>query len=63
MFNEVMPHPVTGEAMPPATPAATMVIFRNDPDGGPPHILMVERVKSMAFAGGDVVNRHNSGMG
>lgn len=55
MFNEVMPHPVTGEAMPPATPAATMVIFRNDPEGGPPLILMVERVKSMAFAGGAVV--------
>lgn len=32
-----------------------MVIFRNNPDGGPPLILMVERVKSMAFAGGAVV--------
>lgn len=48
-------HPVTGEIMPPATPAATVVIFRNNPDGGAPLILMVERVKSMAFAGGAVV--------
>jgi 8-oxo-dGTP pyrophosphatase MutT (NUDIX family) len=48
-------HPVTGEVMPPATPAATVVIFRNNPDGGAPLILMVERVKSMAFAGGAVV--------
>jgi 8-oxo-dGTP pyrophosphatase MutT (NUDIX family) len=48
-------HPVTGEVMPPATPAATVVIFRNNPDGGLPLILMVERVKSMAFAGGAVV--------
>lgn len=55
MFDEVMNHPVTGEPMPPATPAATMVIFRNNPDGGAPLILMVERVKSMAFAGGAVV--------
>jgi 8-oxo-dGTP pyrophosphatase MutT (NUDIX family) len=52
--NEIR-HPVTGEIMPPATPAATVVIFRNDPAGGSPLILMVERVKSMAFAGGAVV--------
>jgi 8-oxo-dGTP pyrophosphatase MutT (NUDIX family) len=55
MSEEVLIHPVTGEVMPPATPAATMVIFRNSPDGGAPLILMVERVKSMAFAGGAVV--------
>jgi 8-oxo-dGTP pyrophosphatase MutT (NUDIX family) len=55
MFDEIHHHPITGEALPPATPAATMVIFRNDPAGGPPLILMVERVKSMAFAGGAVV--------
>lgn len=55
MFDDVINHPVTGEPMPPATPAATMVIFRNNPDGGAPLILMVERVKSMAFAGGAVV--------
>lgn len=52
--NEIR-HPVTGEILPPATPAATVVIFRNNPDGGQPLILMVERVKSMAFAGGAVV--------
>ncbi len=48
-------HPVTGEAMPNAVPAATMVIFRNDPSGGAPLLLMVERTKSMAFAGGAAV--------
>jgi 8-oxo-dGTP pyrophosphatase MutT (NUDIX family) len=55
MAEEEILHPVTGEVMPPATPAATIVIFRNDPEGGPPMILMVERVKSMVFAGGAVV--------
>lgn len=55
MSEEILIHPVTGEIMPPATPAATMVIFRDNPEGGPPLILMVERVKSMAFAGGAVV--------
>ncbi|MEP7349139.1 MAG: NUDIX domain-containing protein [Sphingorhabdus sp.] len=48
-------HPVTGENMTAATPAATMVIFRNDPDGGAPLLLMVERIKAMAFAGGAAV--------
>jgi 8-oxo-dGTP pyrophosphatase MutT (NUDIX family) len=48
------------EALPPetarkATPAATMVIMHRDPDGGPPKILMMERVKAMAFAGGAAV--------
>lgn len=38
-----------------ATPAATMVIFRQNPDGGAPLLLMVERVKAMAFAGGAAV--------
>ena len=37
-----------------AIPAATLVIFRNV-DRGPPHILMVERAKSLAFAGGALV--------
>ncbi len=41
--------------MPVATPAATMVIFHKDLDGGPPKILMMERTKSMAFAGGAAV--------
>ncbi len=39
----------------PAIPAATLVIFRNDPAGGPPHLLMVERSASMSFAGGAAV--------
>ena len=38
-----------------ATPAATMVIFRQNPAGGAPLILMVERIKAMAFAGGAAV--------
>ncbi len=41
--------------IPPATPAATLVIFRNAADGGPPEILMVQRAKEMRFAGGAAV--------
>lgn len=37
------------------TPAATMVIFHKDDAGGPPKLLMMERTKSMAFAGGAAV--------
>jgi 8-oxo-dGTP pyrophosphatase MutT (NUDIX family) len=55
MTTETTTHPVTGEPMPPATPAATMVIFRDNPSGGAPLLLMVERVKAMAFAGGAAV--------
>ena len=40
---------------PPATPAATLVIFRHDPAGGAPQLLMVERSASMSFAGGAAV--------
>lgn len=36
-------------------PAATIVIFRNGPHGGPPELLMVTRAKSMSFAGGAAV--------
>lgn len=43
-----------GEA-PPAIPAATLVIFRNCPLGGPPELLMVQRSKEMRFAGGAAV--------
>lgn len=43
-----------GEAQP-ATPAATVVIFRNDPAGGAPQLLMVERSATMNFAGGAAV--------
>ena len=37
-----------------ATPAATLVIFR-DRAGSPPEILLVERAAHMAFAGGAIV--------
>src|SRR5690242_17701696 len=37
-----------------AIPAATVVIFR-DVEGGAPELLMVERAKAMAFAGGALV--------
>lgn len=36
-------------------PAATVVIFRNNPDGGPPEILMTIRSREMVFAGGMAV--------
>jgi 8-oxo-dGTP pyrophosphatase MutT (NUDIX family) len=48
MSFETAPQPI-------ATPAATMVIFRENPDGGAPLLLMVERTKAMAFAGGAAV--------
>ena len=37
-----------------AIPAATVVIFRES-ESGPPELLMVERAKAMAFAGGALV--------
>jgi 8-oxo-dGTP pyrophosphatase MutT (NUDIX family) len=40
--------------MPPAVPAATLVLFRDRVDAAP-EILMVERASKMAFAGGAVV--------
>lgn len=36
-------------------PAATIIIFRNDPDGGAPQVLMTVRSRTMAFAGGMAV--------
>ena len=41
-------------AMPAAIPAATLVIVRDSPAAGP-ELLMVERAKAMAFAGGALV--------
>jgi len=47
--------------MPPASdlfrtiPAATVVIFRRCPLGGPPELLMLQRSKAMRFAGGATV--------
>lgn len=55
MTSEIETHPVTGEHLAPATPAATMIIFRENPAGGAPLLLMVERIKAMAFAGGAAV--------
>jgi 8-oxo-dGTP pyrophosphatase MutT (NUDIX family) len=43
------------EGIPPARPAATVVVFRHGPDGGPPQILLLERSGAMAFAGGATV--------
>ena len=39
---------------PPPIPAATLVVIRDRPEG-PPELLMVERAKGMAFAGGALV--------
>ena len=39
----------------PGIPAATIVIFRNGPQGEPPELLMVTRARSMSFAGGAAV--------
>ena len=41
--------------LPPATPAATLVIFRHAAAGGAPQVLMVQRAKEMRFAGGAAV--------
>jgi len=42
-------------SLPPAIPAATLVIFRHAPTGGPPEILMVQRSAAMSFASGAAV--------
>jgi 8-oxo-dGTP pyrophosphatase MutT (NUDIX family) len=55
MESETAKHPVSGVPLSVATPAATMVIFRENPSGGAPLLLMVERIKAMAFAGGAAV--------
>lgn len=48
--------PKTGETgAPEGIPAATIIIFRNAPDGGPPQVLMTVRSRNMAFAGGMAV--------
>ncbi|MCJ8190391.1 NUDIX hydrolase [Sphingomicrobium aestuariivivum] len=38
--------------LPPAIPAATLILLREGPDGGPPETLMVRRTAHMAFAAG-----------
>lgn len=47
--------PRTGEPLAMATPAATIIVFRDAQDGGAPEVLMVERSSQMVFAGGAVV--------
>jgi 8-oxo-dGTP pyrophosphatase MutT (NUDIX family) len=42
------------DEMVPATPAATLVLFRERADGAP-ELLLVERATTMAFAGGAIV--------
>ncbi len=46
---------MTSESAPQGIPAATIIIFRNDPDGGPPQVLMTVRSRTMVFAGGMAV--------
>lgn len=41
--------------LPPAIPAATIVVFRRNPAGGAAQLLLVERAKGLAFAGGATV--------
>ncbi|APG62291.1 hypothetical protein LPB140_05140 [Sphingorhabdus lutea] len=48
-------HPKTGEPLPPAIPAATLIIYRDAPHGHQSELLMVVRAQSMAFAGGAAV--------
>ncbi|TAD82813.1 MAG: NUDIX domain-containing protein [Sphingomonadales bacterium] len=40
---------------PEGIPAATIIIFRNAPDGGAPEVLMTVRSRNMTFAGGMAV--------
>ncbi|MBV9931317.1 MAG: NUDIX hydrolase [Alphaproteobacteria bacterium] len=43
------------EELPPPIPAATLILMRPSPAGGPPEILFLERAKTMAFAAGALV--------
>lgn len=43
------------EDLPEAIPAATLILMRPSPAGGPPEILMLERAETMAFAAGALV--------
>ncbi|MGK6323260.1 NUDIX hydrolase [Sphingomonas sp. DT-51] len=44
----------SSHVLPPAMPAATLIVFRDRPDG-PPDLLMVERSRRLAFAPGATV--------
>lgn len=43
------------DTIPDPIPAATLVVFRPAADGGAPELLIVERARAMAFAGGALV--------
>lgn len=45
----------SGPAFPTAVPAATVIVFRRCPSGGPAELLMLERAGNMRFAGGAAV--------
>jgi hypothetical protein len=47
--------PASQSATPNGIPAATIIIYRNCPEGGLPQVLMTVRSKGMAFAGGMAV--------
>ena len=46
---------ITGKPMPKPIPAATLVIFRDQPGSNAPELLMVERSAKMVFAAGAAV--------
>ena len=46
---------MTTETGPEGIPAATIIIFRDSPDGGAPQVLMTVRSRNMVFAGGMAV--------
>ncbi len=49
-------HPETGAILPPAKPAGTLILFRDDVAGeGAPKLLILERAATMAFAAGAAV--------
>jgi 8-oxo-dGTP pyrophosphatase MutT (NUDIX family) len=57
-MNDIMPInqiPADHHDEPPSIPAATLVVFRRDPAGGPAQLLLVERSGTMRFAGGATV--------
>lgn len=43
------------ESKPNTIPAATVIVFRRNPEGGPAQVLMLERSGEMRFAGGAAV--------
>lgn len=46
---------MSSDSGPEGIPAATIIIFRNAPDGGAPEVLMTVRSRTMTFAGGMAV--------